>query len=168
MVRGFPSILRPFKDNYDKNQHIGCIAGEKQDCSKNRGVSGDFTSSSQEHAQELTSLVTVNPRAQSFLEVLKRFLVSPSDLFVENNSICQRRRQTYKLSASFPGRGRPWKRGWRLNFWKWQLDIIEKKLWIAARTDWSTSSERIEGDFYVVIVGLNDIARTSCFYNFKN
>ena len=31
VVRGFPSILRPFKDNYDKNQHIGCIAGEKQE-----------------------------------------------------------------------------------------------------------------------------------------
>lgn len=140
---------------------------------KNRSF-GVFTQSSQKNTYRnwrhstQQYLWPSKPRAQSFLKVLKRFLVSSSDLFVENNGICQRRRQTYKLTASFQGEGRPWKRGWGVDCWKRQLDIIGKKLWIAARADWSTNSEIIEGDLHVVIVGLNEVARTPCFYNFKN
>lgn len=111
-----PSILRPFKDNYDKKSTYWLLSRWKTwvvcvNYTKNRVVSVfwykavRYTHRNWRHAT-LQHLWPSNPRAQSFLEVLKRFLVSSSDWFVENNSICQRRRQTYKLLASFPGRGK--------------------------------------------------------------
>lgn len=109
-----------------------------------------------------------NTRARSVSEVRERFLVSFSDLFVENNSIAWEDVKRTTFQPRYQGEQSSWKRGWRLKCeLKEAIKCYIKKGMVCGQ-NWLKHQVWDTLGRIVVVVGLNEITRTSAVFNFKN